>query len=223
MRKILLSISSIFILATALISCSDESGYEYGDFRFDMVTFTGNDNGRATFALIQRDDAGEVTLITADSCYLDASSGQRMLLNYIPSGTQSAGMQTINARGYTTAFTDTLRQTNSINVISLVMDSIRLKSIWRTGCYINLSSEVKYTGESRTLGLVMDYGTAFSDTVHCYLAHDMRSQTAYFWRQNYASFYIGAIWKLSSCKTVRVHLNDVIYPDKTYYDFTKTE
>ena len=31
------------------IGCSDDEPYEYGDFRFDMVTFTGYDAERAVF------------------------------------------------------------------------------------------------------------------------------------------------------------------------------
>ena len=46
------------------IGCSDDEPYEYGDFRFDMVTFTGYDAERAVFSLLQRDDS-EITLRTA--------------------------------------------------------------------------------------------------------------------------------------------------------------
>ena len=145
--------------------------------------------------------------------------GQRMLLNYIPAGAATGGVQEIRARGYTEAVTDSLRFTSRPD--SVVMDSVRLKSIWRTGNYLNLSTEVKFTEGKRQLYLVMDKATWHSDTVRAYLAHNMLGEQAYFWRKCYLSFYIGAVWKLQSCKVLRVYLNDVIYPKVEYYDFAK--
>lgn len=216
--KRLLYITTIVLLMALAISCSEDEPYEYGDFRFDMVTFTGYDAERAVFSLLQRDDS-EITLRTASRCSLDVNQGQRMLLNYIPAGAVTNGVQEIRARGYTEAVTDSLRYTSRPD--SVVMDSVRLKSIWRTGDYLNLSTEVKFTEGKRQLYLVMDKDTWHSDTVRAYLAHNMMGEQAYFWRKCYLSFYIGAVWKLQSCKVLRVYLNDVIYPKVEYYDFAK--
>lgn len=222
MNRLFPLILLIIITAIAATSCGNDSeGFQYGDFRYDMVTYMGNDHGRAVFSLLQREDADEMALITADSCKLDMKRGQRLLLNYVPEGTASAGQLTITPRSYTKAITDSLRYTAHENVEDIIMDSIRMKSIWRTGNYINLSSELKYTAESRQISLVMDKDTWHADTVHCYLMHNMMNQQAYFWRKCYCSFYIGAVWKLSSCHTVRIHVNDVIYTGRDYYDFSK--
>lgn len=213
----------IFVLSLVLLSaaaCSDDDGgINYGNFRYDMVTYKGNDNGRAVFALIPRESSEETELISDSEYATTLSYGQRVLLNYIPVGEPSAGIQTVTLRSFTKAITDSLRYTAKTEEI--IMDSIRLKSIWRTGSYINLSSEVKYTGESRQIALVMDKATWHSDTVHCYLMHNMLNGQAYFWRKCYCSFYVGAVWNLASCKVIRVHVNDVIYPRTDYYDFSK--
>ena len=204
-------------------ACSDDDDtYQYGDFRYDMVTYTGSDSyGRATFEMLQRDDTGLITLITDDACSMSTDTGQRMLLQYVPAGDVDNGVQIITPQGYTLAVTDTLRYTDHDAISTLAMDSIKLKSIWRTGDYLNISCQVKYTTEARYLNLVMDYDTRHNDTVHCYLYHDMLGQTAYFWRQSYLSFYVGEAWNLESCSTMRIHLTDVTYPDVSYYDFTK--
>ena len=139
--------------------------------------------------------------------------------DYVPDGAEREGVQLITARSYTQAVTDSLRYTSDLSTV--VMDSVRLRSVWRTGNYLNVSSEVKYTNEKRVVALVMDKSTWHSDTVHCYLVHNMLGEQAYFWRKCYASFYIGAVWKLPTCTTVRVHLNDVVYPQVRYYDFSK--
>lgn len=221
MNKTIQLILSLAIVTASATSCNEDKGIEYGNFRNDMVTFMHTDNGRAVFSLLQHNDTDEITLITADSCKLGLKRGQRLLLNYIPEGDMGTGVQSITPKGYTKAITDSLRYTDHNSVNAITMDSIRLKSIWRTGNYINLSSELKYTRQSRQISLVMDKSTWHSDTVHCYLMHNMMQEQAYFWRKCYCSFYIGAVWKLSSCRTVRVHLKDVVYTDKTYYDFSK--
>lgn len=212
-------ILALALLAIVLAACGDDGKpYEYGDFLYEMVTYSGSDNGRARFSLIKRDDS-EMTLLSNATCSIDVERGQRLLLNYVPDGAASGGVQLISARGYTQAVTDSLRYTSDMGTI--VMDSVRLRSVWRTGNYLNLSTEVKYTAGKRMIALVMDKSTWHSDTVHCYLVHDMMDEQAYFWRRCYVSFYIGAVWKLSTCKTLRMHLNDVIYPNLDYYDFTK--
>ena len=102
------------------------------------------------------------------------------------------------------------------------MDSVSLNSIWRTGRYINIYCRVKYIETARVMALVADYRTIRNDTVHCYLMHNMMDATAYFWRRCYASYDISSVWNLQSCKTVRIHIDDVNYPERRYYDFTKT-
>ncbi|MGN1246870.1 MAG: hypothetical protein ACI4UN_09565 [Muribaculaceae bacterium] len=218
MKRLLYITLTIAILSIAAVSCDSDEPFEYGDFRFDMVTFAGYDAERAVFSLIQRDDS-EINLLTTSRCSLDAKDGQRMLLNYIPAGDVTNGVQPIQAKGYTEAVTDSLRFTSRPD--SVVMDSVRLKSMWRTGNYLNLSTEVKFTEGKRQLYLVMDKATWHTDTVHAFLAHNMMGEQAYFWRKCYASFYIGAVWKLQSCKVLRVHINDVTYPKVKYYDFAK--
>ena len=218
----ILPILAMLMAAVAAVSCGDDDYYDYGDFRYDMVTYDGCDgDGIAQFSRIERDDAGVTTLITTNSCNLSASDGQRMLLNYIPEGDAVDGVQQITAKSYTVAITDSLRATTRDNILTLAMDSVKLKSIWRTGEYINIYCQVKYTTEARYLSLIMDYSTWMSDTVHCYLYHDMLDATTYFWRSCYMSFYVGAVWQLSSCKALRIHLTDVAYPDVEHYDFTK--
>ena len=149
-----------------------------------------------------------------------SSSLLQLTTNEMDGGRNSDGSLNVTARSYTKAITDSLRYIP--NLSSMAMDSISLNSIWRTGRYINLYCRVKYTYAARQIALVADYSTLHNDTVHCYLMHNMLGVQAYFWRRCYMSFDINSVWNLQSCKTVRIHLNDVTYPDRKYYDFTKT-
>ena len=62
--KNLLYTLTVPVLLVAMTACSEDEPYEYGDFRFDMVTFSGyDDSSRASFTLLQRDDS-QITLLT---------------------------------------------------------------------------------------------------------------------------------------------------------------
>ena len=98
---------------------------------------------------------------------------------------------------------------------------MKLRSLWRTGEFINLHCQVEYTSKARTFMLVADESTLANDTVDCYLVHDLRGETGTFWRDCYASFNVGALWKKDYFKCLRVYINDVTYPGIGYYDFKK--
>lgn len=214
------------LIAVAITACSDDDYYHYGDFRYDMVTYMGRDktSGSDIYINYPANDNPATTLIdpsaSASASSSDIAVGDRGLLNYVVDSRNNYNSLNITVRGFTQAITDSLRYTH--NIESLAMDSIRLNSIWRTGEYINMYCRVKYTDNVRLLALVMDYDTWHQDTVHCYMSHNMMGAQAYFWRRCYMSFNISSVWNLQSCRVVRVHLNDVTYPDHQYYDFIKT-
>ena len=80
---------------------------------------------------------------------------------------------------------------------------------------------MEYTDKGRTFMLVADGQTLGNDTVNCYLVHDLRGECGTFWRDCYASFNVGALWKKPTLKVMRIYLNDKTYPNTEYYDFIK--
>lgn len=225
MKKLLSHIllpAVIALVVSAMTSCGDDEYYEYGNSSFDMVTYAGNGTAGDSYINYPVNDIAPVTLIDAATNASSAGlkSGTRLLLNYAVNSRNSDGSLNITAKSYTKAITDTLRYVPGTTPIP--MDSVSLNSIWRTGRYINIYCRVKYTETARVMALVADYRTIRNDTVHCYLMHNMMDATAYFWRRCYASYDISSVWNLQSCKTVRIHIDDVNYPECRYYDFTKT-
>ena len=212
----------IALVVSAMTSCGDDEYYEYGNSSFDMVTYAGNGTAGDSYINYPVNDIAPVTLIDAATNASSAGlkSGTRLLLNYAVNSRNSDSSLNITAKSYTKAITDTLRYVPGTTPIP--MDSVSLNSIWRTGRYINIYCRVKYTETARVMALVADYRTIRNDTVHCYLMHNMMDATAYFWRRCYASYDISSVWNLQSCKTVRIHIDDVNYPERRYYDFTKT-
>lgn len=225
MKKLLSRIllpAVIALVVSAMTSCGDDEYYEYGNSSFDMVTYAGNGTAGDSYINYPVNDIAPVTLIDAATNASSAGlkSGTRLLLNYAVNSRNSDGSLNITAKSYTKAITDTLRYVPGTTPIP--MDSVSLNSIWRTGRYINIYCRVKYTETARVMALVADYRTIRNDTVHCYLMHNMMDATVYFWRRCYASYDISSVWNLQSCKTVRIHIDDVNYPERRYYDFTKT-
>ena len=225
MKKLLSRIllpAVIALVAPAMTSCGDDEYYEYGNSSFDMVTYAGNGTAGDSYINYPVNDIAPVILIDAatNASSTGLKSGTRLLLNYAVNSRNSDGSLNITAKSYTKAITDTLRYVPGTTPVP--MDSVSLNSIWRTGRYINIYCRVKYTETARVMALVADYRTIRNDTVHCYLMHNMMDATAYFWRRCYASYDISSVWNLQSCKTVRIHIDDVNYPERRYYDFTKT-
>lgn len=210
----------LFIIVVAS-ACSDDKGYDYGDFHYDMVTYLGTDNGAPKFEFQAYDDSPFITLISSKTGTLDMKKGQRILLNYIIDKEESETMKMVTVRGYSKVITDTMRIAATSKLLPAKMDNIKLASIWRTGAYINIRCQVQYSEKPRQLMLIADLGTLNSSMVETYLIHDLFDATAYYWTPCYLSYYAGPAWNLLTCKTLRVNLNDLVYPSVKYYDFSK--
>ncbi|MGN0214364.1 MAG: hypothetical protein ACI4AH_06095 [Muribaculaceae bacterium] len=224
MKKLFNILLLTSLLAAVLVACSDDnepSGEVQDNFRFDLVTYEGFADGVAQFTFIPRLDADEITYVGRMSEQPKVKKGQRVLLNYFVPAEASGGKQEVIVNSVSSIFSDTLRYAAKERIDTITREAIRLSSIWRTGNYINLHAEVEYTGSARWFYLLMDKSTWNNDTVDCYLVHNTFGAKKYFWRQTYASFYVGGAWKKQSCCALRVHINDVIFPDRYIYCFGK--
>lgn len=209
-----------------LIICSacskDDNNMPSNDAILNMVTFEGQKDNVCTFSYQGYDDS---PLITLNANGYDGSKfkkGERtMLYYYITSQSSTDTKKDINVRYPISTIFDSLRVTNHENIIKYPSNLVQLKSMWRSGEFINMNISLQYTGSPRQFILVMDKSTENNPTVDLYLIDNPLGADGYFYRKAYASFFVGAIWRKSSCNTVRVHVNDENYPDVKYYDFQK--
>lgn len=217
-NKLQYSIIRVIVLLT-MVACQkkESNDFDYGDYRYDVVTFDNFTDGTALFSYISLDDAPEVLLEGKMAKAPDIKKGDRVLLQYYGDADKSKNDVIIG--GYTKINNDTLRVATDASCQN--SEPVKLRSIWRTGNYINIRCEVEYTEASRFFYLLMDRDTWHDNIVHCYLQHNTRGETKYFWRQIYASFYVGAAWKLWSCKELHVHLIDEITNQEQEYIFKK--
>lgn len=212
----------LFALLLALISCEKEEDLDrsYTDYRYDIVTYLGQNDKGAVFEYLGHGDSTAIRLQSIVDISNDAKNNQRVMLRYDFNDHAVSASRDITVYGCSAIISDSIRQ-SMLAPDSLPQHAVKLRSLWRTGVYLNLHCQVEYTGEARSFMLVADGRTLDSDTVDCYLAHDLRGKPGTFWRDCYASFSIGALWKRESCKCLRVHINDVTYPNTEHYDFIK--
>ncbi len=219
---------ALLLAVAALSACQDpgdDDDTRIVEWRYDFVTYMGYSGSTATFEYLGRGDSAAIVLRASG---LDKpghlATGQRVLLYYTVTGTPSPGVRDVQARYYTSGnvASDSLR-VNTKPVEQYAMHPIKLRSLWRTGGYINLRGQVEYTGHPRQLYLMADGATLDSDTVDVYIVHDLMQgqDSTRFWRNCYGSFYVGEAWYKPSCRVMRVHVRDVVRPQATCYDFAK--
>lgn len=215
----------IGLWATLLVmaSCDKQEDVDrsYTDYRYDIVTYLGQNATGALFEYLGQGDSMAMRLqsgVVFDN--EDIKANQRVLLRYDFADKTVGDTREINVYGCSAIFSDSLRQT-MVAPDSLPAQVVKLRSLWRTGEFINLHCEVEYTGKARTLMLVADGNTLDQDTVCCYLVHDLRGERGTFWRDCYASFNVGALWHRPSFKCMRVIINDLTYPEIRHRDFKK--
>ena len=221
MRR-LLHLSILLLLALlSLASCDKQEDIDraYTDYRYNIVTYLGENGTGAVFEYLGRDDSAAVKLQSRVTIS-EVKANQRVLLRYDFADNATGASRDIDVFGCSRIISDSLRMIMD-SPSTLPQHQVKLRSMWRTGEFINLHCQVEYTDKSRTFMLVADGNTLADDTVHCYLTHDLRGENGTFWRDCYASFNVGALWHRDTFRCLRVHLNDVTFPDTEYYDFIK--
>ncbi|MBQ9555589.1 MAG: hypothetical protein IJV05_05130 [Muribaculaceae bacterium] len=216
----LLSLVLVVLLALASCSKQDDIDRAYTDYRYDIVTYMGQNDLGAVFDYLGRDDSADIKLQSRVTVS-DVKAGQRVLLRYdFADQRTGAAERDISVYGCNAIVNDSLRL-SAITRDSLTMHPVKLRSLWRTGEFINLHCQVEYTGKSRMFMLVADEATLALDTVDCYLVHDLRGERGTFWRDCYASFNVGTLWKRPSLHCLRLNIVDETFPETGYYCFTK--
>ena len=220
--KLLRHLPIVLIAALMVLTACDKQediDRAYTDYRYDIVTYLGQNATGAQFEYLGHGDSASIMLQSRVGVS-DVKTNQRVLLRYDFADNKTGNNRDIDVFSCSRIISDSLRIAAS-SPTELPKDPVKLRSLWRTGNYINLHCQVEYTNKERTFSLQVDMNTINNDTVDCYLVHDLKGQQGTFWRDCYASFNVGALWKRDTFHCLRVHINDVTYPDTEYYDFIK--
>lgn len=217
-------IASLTLVVVFVVACDDGKDLDasYTDYRYDLVTYLGpTASGTQLFQLVGRDDAPSVTLEGSVQVPEGVLVNHRVLLRYdFEDRSSTAQHRPVKAYGCSAIISDSIRY-NALPLNRYPQHPVRLRSLWRTGDFINLHCQVEYTGKARLFFLMIDSATIASDTVQCYLVHDPRTDSTQWWRECYASFHVGNVWKRPTCRVLRININDKTFPDVHSRDIVK--
>ncbi len=219
----LLALFTSIAIAAMLGACSggDEELQQQAAARYDMVTYTGWEQGVQHFTCHRRGDSASVELLATAAQPTHIVAGQRLLLYYNVLDASNSRQWTVQARSYNYSgvITDTVQAT--LRPDTLQQHPVKLLSAWRTGPYLNLRLQAEYTSQPRRLRLVAHQGTLDADTVHLTLEHDLLAGAGSeaFWRQAYGSFFAKDITDRPTCSAIAVHIKQQDESQENIYLF----
>lgn len=193
------------LAALMLAGCGDEDAPALMTLT-DIVTFEGYSGGQPVFTLQKNGDSPLVTLTgTTGQLSQSFEAGERLLLRYLPQNGEAYTSGSVAVRGIVRINNDKLRKGP---LEGWDADAVYMYALWRTGQYINIECSVVYSGSPRQFFLLLDESTADDKIPQLYLMHNVGDAPDNFSRRIYASWNIGALWSLESCRGVTVHLRD---------------
>ena len=210
------------IIATVVVACGDDSeGFEYGDFNYDMVTYSGEENDNSIFTFQSYDDSPLIRLIASNIDETELKVGQRLLLNYVVEADLEHNTKLVSVKGMSKVNTDTIVVVKQATLDTLKRDAVKLRSVWRTGNYLNVRCQVKYSEEPRLMCLATTGNVDDNGMIEAYQIQDLLGAPTYYWLETYFSYYIAPVWEKTECKGLVYYVEDETYPDVKYYDFLK--
>lgn len=221
MKQIFKHIIWCMLITMSMAACSDDETVVYGDFSYDMVTYSGEKDGRSVFTFQSYNDSPLITLYANNVGNPNMPVGQRLLLNYVVDEDLGSFSQSVTVNGYSKVNTDTILVLKQEIIDTLKMEKMKLRSVWRTGNYLNIRCQLEYTEKPRMMFLATTGALDADGLVSCYQIQDLMGATTYYWIETYFSYYIEPVWEAEGCKALRYNVNDVTYPDVKYYDFLK--
>ena len=129
---------TILLALIALIACDKQEDVDraYTDYRYDIVTYLGQNDRGALFEYLGHGDSAVVKLQSHVNVK-DVKPWQRVLLRYdFADQAAGAGSRDIDVFGCNAIFSDSLRQSMAAPD-SLPCHEVKLRSLWRTGEFIN--------------------------------------------------------------------------------------
>lgn len=197
----------LLLLLLTSVSCRDTDGpASHHAVLTDIVTVAATDDP-ATFSFNPYDDSPLVVLTAPGVSLEQTVRGRRVLMRYMPESGEAytsgpvkiKSLQAINTGGVQAASLDTLRWDVS---------PVYLKSMWRSGNYLNLHLKLEWSADPRLFHLAVDVNTLNSERPQLYLVHNLLGAPASYQQEVYSSYDISGVWNLATCRGVDIHIND---------------
>lgn len=223
MRTKILYIFGLMLAAFSLVSCSEESPGGITDLiRTDMVTFEQETDAGTLFSMQEYEDSPMMYLTAEGFHGKELNKGERTILRYYVKSKDTVSDVNISVQYQIPVIFDSLRVATKERIREYEINPVELKSIWRSGNFVNINTFVQYTDKQRFIALIVDEATLGRNIVEAYFVDDLLEHPGFYYRQAYLSFFTGNLWaKYPDSKTLRIYINDSNYPNVKYYDITK--
>ena len=215
---VFLLMSFMFLLS----GCGNDDVDYPTDYRYvDILTVLKNDKGMILEKVGINDDE-TIRMTTNQWVDADLEKGRRVIAEYSVEA-DKLDQRPMPVKLYQMGFIqfDTVRFQPKNVIENSSCPKMEIISLWRTGNYINLQSEIAYDGKSQLYTIVADNTTADQAIVECYLLNkgELVGDNSIY-RHSYASFYIGDIWDSPTLERVRIYLPSS-GGEKYYIDIAK--
>ncbi len=211
------------LAAVSLFSCREEGvDGEVEIALMDIVTFTGNLDGRAQFTFVKVDDTPEINLVGDRA--LDVEEKRipgRMLIRYIPESGKAYESGPVKLLGASLINFSPVETEWRKDYDAWDHDGVYLYSIWRTASIMNVHVRLTYTTEPRLFAMAVDPATAGGPVADIYLVHKLPDGTDNHDRAHYASFDLSPVWDKPEVTGVRIHVANTNL-DKHIFTFYKS-
>lgn len=209
------------LVVLSFLSCDKDEPFEYGYFRYDMVTYAGEKGKCSMFTFQSYEDSPLVTLTANNMSRPNMKVGQRLLLNYVVENDIDEASKTIEVKGISKVTTDTIVFVPQEVLDTLKRDEIKVMSVWRTGEYLNIRCQVEYTDKPRQLYLATNGAVDADGVLNTYQIQNLMGAKRFYWLETYLSYYIGPVWRLENVNGLRYNVTDLSYPEGRFFDFKK--
>lgn len=188
---------------------------------WDIATFEGNVEQRATFTVRQGDDSPEATLTYPREIEMEnLSAGDRVYIAYNPVDNVPYRSGEITLKSISLITQGRVEVAPFDPADGWNADPVYVVTIWRTGDYLNIYCRLPYYTDPRRFGITADESTIGSAIPQLYLNHQLPEEVNSFDRAYYASFDISAVWRLGTTLGIDLHVNNSNLPT-TVYHFSK--
>jgi len=197
--------------ACLLCSCDDD---ENDDIRiatlYDIAEITQKNAGSTVFTVYRPDaeSADAVRLTATGFTAGNVDTGTSVFLAYTPHNGQAYSSGEITVERIGVVNNANLKRGNEGNIAGWNEDPVWMISLWPAGEKVCVRLRLPYSTEPRYFALVIDEATADNEYPDAYLFHRRNTIEPNFQREYYGAFNLAELWKMESCRGLRIHVSN---------------
>ena len=207
-------------VSLSVASCAGNDGTDEPRYAtlYDVVEYTGQTEAGTVFTLYTPDADEAVTLTSTRVIDAgDTQPGECVLLAYVPADGEAYRSGNVDVTGMGVVTNDFVMKGSPESLAGWDADPVWLTSLWRAGGKVLMRLNLVYDAQPRVFRLVVDENTIGDEYPEAYLVNIRRNDTENYMHQYYVAFDVHALWTYSTCKGLRIHVNNSNNPALTEF------